>query len=506
MTSLLDYELGETLGQGAFGRTVAATQKATGRAVAVKLLRLSGLPDWKPVELLEREAKVLRSLVHPGIPAFVEAFEDHGDAAGEAGEPGEPAEVRLCIVTARVAGETLAAKLARGDRWTAAQAERLTRELLETLAYLHELSPPVVHRDVTPGNVMIDEEGRAMLVDFGAVRSLSHQPGQAQTVLGTPGYMAPEQAMGEATPASDLYGLGATLAHVLTHQHPSQLPREGLRISVEGLLGDAGAAARVLPGLLVPEVAERHASARAALAVLDGDEREPLSGPAALPAAAGHGQALAVPASAGGPAGDAGGGDAATQALALREAAVMQALAVRRPTGEGADKLLRRIASPWGSNDMRSVGRRTTAVAFIALLGLLVPVLWLFIPALMLGLSLAWLFAAGKYRRSVARLRAELKSMLAEGSAVPGRRVNRMARRVNTYGAPVGGGGMLARQDLVRFEWHGVAHEVPLPHRLRAHRGPLVAFLKDGVEKIWVLSDTEVQEFLDADSKALGPG
>ena len=132
MTSLLDYELGETLGQGSFGRTVAATHKASGRDVAIKILRLSGLPDWKPVELLEREAKVLRSLVHPGIPAFVEAFEDHGDAAGEAGEPGEPAEVRLCIVTARVAGETLAAKLERGDRWTAAQAERLTRCLLYT--------------------------------------------------------------------------------------------------------------------------------------------------------------------------------------------------------------------------------------------------------------------------------------------------------------------------------------------------------------------------------------
>ncbi|MGB1699490.1 MAG: protein kinase domain-containing protein, partial [Nannocystaceae bacterium] len=112
MTSLSDYELGETLGQGAFGRTVAATHKASGRDVAIKILRLAGLPDWKPVELLEREAKVLRSLVHPGIPAFVEAFEDHGDAADEAGEAGEPAEVRLCIVTARVAGETLAAKLA----------------------------------------------------------------------------------------------------------------------------------------------------------------------------------------------------------------------------------------------------------------------------------------------------------------------------------------------------------------------------------------------------------
>ena len=498
MTSLSDYELGETLGQGAFGRTVAATHKASGRDVAVKILRLSGLPDWKPVELLEREAKVLRSLVHPGIPAFVEAFEDHGDAADETGER---AEVQLCIVTERVAGETLAAKLARGDRWTTAQAERLTRELLETLAYLHELSPPVVHRDVTPANVMIDEGGRAMLVDFGAVRSLSHQPGQAQTVLGTPGYMAPEQAMGEATPASDLYGLGATLAHVLTHQHPSQLPREGLRISVEGLLGDAGATARVLPGLLAPEASQRFASARAALAVLDGAAQPPSTpGAAALPAAGGATQALAVTAAA--------GGDAATQALAVREAEVMQALAVRRPTGEGADKLLRRIVSPWRSNDMRSAVQRMIFVVLILLsIGGIVPVLQVGIPMLIAGLPL--LVAAGWLRGFGARVRTELKTMLAEGSAVPGRRVNRMARQINAY-IPVGvggfatgmaarGGGMLARQDLVRFEWHGETSEVPLPHRLRAHRGPLVVFLKDGVEKIWVLSDTEVQELLDAD-------
>ena len=494
MSALSDYELGETLGQGAFGRTVAATHKASGRDVAVKILRLAGLPDWKPVELLEREAKVLRSLVHPGIPAFVEAFEDHGDAADESGER---AEVQLCIVTERVAGETLAAKLARGDRWTTAQAERLTRELLETLAYLRELSPPVVHRDVTPGNVMIDEGGRAMLVDFGAVRSLSHQPGQAQTVLGTPGYMAPEQAMGEATPASDLYGLGTTLAHVLTHQHPSQLPREGLRISVEGLLGDAGAVGGVLPGLLAPEASQRFASARAALAVLDGAAQPPsIPGAAAPPATGGATQALAVTGAA--------GGDAATQALAVREAAVMQALATRRPTGEeGADKLLRHITSPWLGTDARSSAFLVTtvgvAVALASLPVILPPSLPLLAGAAAAIVGLGALGVAGFMRRYGARVRAELKGMLAEGTAVPGRRVKWMARQVNAYGAPVGGSGMLARQDLVRFEWHGETSEVPLPYRLRAHRGPLVVFLKDGVEQIYVLSDTEVQELLDAD-------
>ena len=196
----------------------------------------------------------------------------------------------------------------------------------------------------------------------------------------------------------------------------------------------------------------------------------------------------------------------------------MQALAVRRPTGEGADKLLRRVASSWLSTDMRSVGHRWTVIVAGALaVGGLVPALQMGIPMLTVGYTASILLAAlGVMRISGARVRTELKTMLAEGSAVPARRVNRMATQVNAN-IPVGGGGfatgmaaggrgMLVRQDLVRFEWHGETHEVPLPPRLRAHRGPLVAFLKDGVEKIWVLSDTEVQEFLDADSKALGSG
>ena len=472
MTSLSDYELGETLGQGAFGRTVAATHKASGRDVAVKILRLAGLPDWKPVELLEREAKVLRSLVHPGIPAFVEAFEDHGDAADESGEASQPAEVQLCIVTARVSGETLAARLERGDRWTTAQAERLTRELLETLAYLHELSPPVVHRDVTPGNVMIDAEGRAMLVDFGAVRSLSHQPGQAQTVLGTPGYMAPEQAMGEATPASDLYGLGATLAHVLTHQHPSQLPREGLRISVEGLLGDAGAAARVLPGLLAPEVAARHASARAALAVLDGAAPASLSGPAALPAAAGP------------------AGDATTQALALREAEVMQALTVARPVTPAVHQALASSAVRVPMLPMQArrgfsnipARYQPVAQALGMGFGLSVFVLFffptvragfLFWEAVAAGATLMALFAALMGPALFAFQRAARQKALRAYETGTLRLAQRVRRTVHR------GGGFTERTAearMLRYEVDGELVEIMAPMLLADGTGPVVVF------------------------------
>ena len=433
-----------------------------------------------------------------------------GRSAGRARRDRAP-RYELCIVTERIAGETLAARLARGDRWTAAQAERLTRELLETLAYLHELSPPVVHRDVTPGNVMIDEDGRAMLVDFGAVRSLSHQPGQAQTVLGTPDYMAPEQAMGEATPASDLYGLGATLAHVLTHQHPSQLPREGLRISVEGLLGDAGAAARVLPGLLVPEVAERHASARAALAVLDGDEREPETRGAARSGwpRAGAGGARVR----GGTGRRCGWRRRGEQAL-LREAEVMQALAVRRPTVENAASwTMKQLTSSLAVRQLARPGRHAILDGYGRDGGL---------RRLCCGVDLlsfrGWGVRGGG-RRSRAlwddrrqRGRSATKAPASGAQDLARRRqrgdgpshstdgVGRAPRRADVDGERQG------RQPGSRAIWRNdETVEVPLPPRLSAHQGALVAFLRDGSESVWVLSDTEVRELLDGETKRSPP-
>lgn len=254
------FELGRPLGQGTFGTTHLGRELATDRAVAIKCLSLSGLPEWKPVELFEREAKVLRSLDHPGVPAFIDAFEDDDAAGGH----------KFYIVSEYVEGPTLQAEIARGRRWSQEAARELFQALLETLDYLHSLSPRVIHRDVKPGNVVLRRDGKPVLVDFGSVRDLAaRQAGGGMTIAGTAGYMAPEQAMGISDVRSDLYGIGATMAHVLTHVHPSELPRKGLRPRLGELAGMDDELGRILERLLEPEPERRYSSAAEVLHALD---------------------------------------------------------------------------------------------------------------------------------------------------------------------------------------------------------------------------------------------
>ena len=255
------FELERPLGQGTFGTTHLGRELATGRAVAIKCLSLGGLSEWKPVELFEREARVLRSLDHPGVPGFVDAFEDE--------EPGGGGH-RFYIVSEYVEGPTLQAEIERGRRWSPEAARGMLQALLETLEYLHSLSPRVIHRDVKPGNVVLRKTGRPVLVDFGSVRDLAAQRAHGgMTIAGTAGYMAPEQAMGIADARSDLYGLGATMAHVLTHVHPSELPRTGLRPRLTDLAGVDDELGRILERLLEPEPERRYASATEVIHALD---------------------------------------------------------------------------------------------------------------------------------------------------------------------------------------------------------------------------------------------
>jgi hypothetical protein len=253
------YDIGEVLGEGAFGRTVAARDATTGTDVVLKLITIRGLSGWKEFEYFEREVAVLRSLDHPGVPRFVDAFQAEVEGSGPV----------MALVMERIPGESLFALIQRGHRWEEARARALLESLLGTLDYLHGLSPLVIHRDIKPGNIMIRPDGAPVLVDFGAVRDWATRAGQGSlTVVGTPGYMAPEQAMGEAVPASDLFALGATMIHALTHCHPSNLPRRGLRLVFADRLGCSRPLVAVLGRMVEPDLAERYASASEVVADL----------------------------------------------------------------------------------------------------------------------------------------------------------------------------------------------------------------------------------------------
>lgn len=259
------YERGELLGEGAFGRTFLARDRQTDAEVVIKELTVAGLPDWKPIEHFEREARVLGSIDHPGVPRFVDALQEQRDGS-----------VHLYIVTEHVAGRTLQQEIAAGTRWDEPRALALMNALLGTLAYLHRLSPPVIHRDIKPGNIVLREDGTPVLIDFGAVRDLaSRQPDGALTVLGTPGYMAPEQALGQADARSDIYALGTTLVHAFTHQAPLDLPRTGMRLEFEHLMGLSPTMVEVLSRMVQPDPADRFARVSEIVEALEAPPPEP---------------------------------------------------------------------------------------------------------------------------------------------------------------------------------------------------------------------------------------
>lgn len=252
------YQIMEPLGAGGQGHTYRAIDRDSGDEVAIKVLSLHGANEWKGFELFEREAKVLAGLRHAGIPRYRDFF-----ASEESGD--------YFLVMDLVRGRPLADALADVLRPNAARLDeaalrRIMLGVLDILEYLHGRTPPVIHRDLKPANILLDPAGGVHLVDFGAVRVLGLG---GATMVGTFGYMAPEQLHGEAGPAADLYALGATIAALATGRPADELPHEGLTIELDALpLPDR--LRPVLRALLEPDPRRRVSSVAQVRALLDG--------------------------------------------------------------------------------------------------------------------------------------------------------------------------------------------------------------------------------------------
>src|SRR5271155_3050654 len=206
------YRISKMLGQGGMGRVYLANDtRLANRPVACKEMVIGdGIQEQKAVEDFNREARVLASLSHPAIPQVIDFFTERG---------------RHYLVMEYVAGGDLQHRLdALGPkaRIPEAQVAGWAREILEVLYFLHSQKPPLVYRDLKPGNIMIDQRGRAMLVDFGIARFLP--PSGRGTQIGSVGYAPPEQYMGKVEPRSDLYSLAATMHHLLTGRDPQLEP------------------------------------------------------------------------------------------------------------------------------------------------------------------------------------------------------------------------------------------------------------------------------------------
>ncbi|MCA9259129.1 MAG: serine/threonine protein kinase, partial [Planctomycetales bacterium] len=197
-----DYEIVRELGRGGMGVVYLARQQSLQRDVAIKVLRPSLQSFRQRVERFLYEAQHLAQLRHPHIVAIYEI----GDAQGEP-----------YFTMDYVDGEPLTQRLARGAL-SPSQAVDLFKQIASAVQHAHKQG--IVHRDLKPGNILLDRQGTAFVTDFGLARQIRHNSTLTQTgeVLGTPQYMAPEQARGETAlvgEATDIHALGLLLYEML---------------------------------------------------------------------------------------------------------------------------------------------------------------------------------------------------------------------------------------------------------------------------------------------------
>jgi serine/threonine protein kinase len=211
------YRVIHAIGGGGQGTVyLAKDSRLAGRHWAIKEMSLAQVPaqdhNWA-INAFKQQARILAGLKHPSIAAITDFFSEHGN---------------WYLVMEFVEGQALDAVLAAspGQRLPPPQALNILDQLCAVLEYLHAQSPPVIFRDLKPGNVMLTPEDKIQLIDFGIARFFKPSQGQDTVNLGTPGYAAPEQygSQGQSDVRTDVYGLGVLLHRMLTGHDPTSTP------------------------------------------------------------------------------------------------------------------------------------------------------------------------------------------------------------------------------------------------------------------------------------------
>ncbi len=249
------YEIKKKLGEGGFAETFLAYDRDTSTQCVLKILSWKDVPDWKVIELFEREARVLSQMNHPQIPKFIEFFTEEIDS-----------QKKIVLVQEYISGKNLNESIRDGKHFTEKEIIGIGIELAKILEYLHDFSPPIIHRDIKPSNLLVSEDGEIHLVDFGAVRDkvLHYQKTEAGgfTVVGTYGYMPFEQFQGQAVPASDIYSLGMTLITLLSHKEPPEMELTGSDLDFEPHVNISDGFKSVIKKMIAHRLEDRYISAK----------------------------------------------------------------------------------------------------------------------------------------------------------------------------------------------------------------------------------------------------
>ena len=214
-----NYHILKILAQGGMGTTYLAWDSA--KLLVLKEMNADMAAIPKAQELFEREAKILQSLHHPGIPQYYDFF---------------VAVQRKYLAMELIHGQDLEQYVLKRGTVRLTQAIDWMIQLCEILDYIHSSRPPLIHRDIKPANLLLRTiDRRIFLLDFGAVKEIGTLGG---TRIGAPDYMAPEQNNGQPCIQSDLYAIGPTLVFLLTGRNPGdflELQPDGYRLNISHL-------------------------------------------------------------------------------------------------------------------------------------------------------------------------------------------------------------------------------------------------------------------------------
>jgi serine/threonine-protein kinase len=277
------YRLVEKVGEGGMGTVYVAHDEELHRQVAVKLLAASLVNEPDVVERFEREARLTAGLDHPNIVPIYDVGRHQG---------------RPFIVMKLLQGDTLAGHLLHQGGLTSDETQQVMRQLASGLDYLH--GQGFIHRDIKAGNIFVGADGHATILDFGILRSRTATQGLTRTgmVMGTPQYMAPEQALGlqDVDHRVDLYALGVVLFECLTGTLPFEADSELRLIQmqahtpppdiIERAPWISRPVAEVVRKALAKDPAERFGSGHDLVQALETAYRESRGHPAAPPRSA----------------------------------------------------------------------------------------------------------------------------------------------------------------------------------------------------------------------------
>ncbi|MDF2558055.1 MAG: serine/threonine protein kinase [Bacillales bacterium] len=208
------YHVIKKIGQGGMSTVFLVQDNRLQKEWALKTIKRSILKNGEIfTQSLLSEVEILKKIEHPSIPRIVDVFED---------------EHQISIVLDLVTGNSLDQIVEVSGPFTQELTLQVGLQVCDTLNYLHSLQDPIIYRDLKPSNLVLGQNGKIRIVDFGIARVLKKEKVEDTICLGTRGYAAPEQygGSGQSDKRTDVYCLGVTLYHLLTGHNPSSPPYE----------------------------------------------------------------------------------------------------------------------------------------------------------------------------------------------------------------------------------------------------------------------------------------